>query len=458
MSHQFHPTILREYDIRGIIGETLHVADARAIGQAFGTMMKDQGLSTAAVGYDGRISSPELSDAVVDGLVAAGIGGKTIGMGPTPMLYFAVHHLGVDAGIQITGSHNPPSHNGFKMMFGGKSFYGEQITELGRVAGGAMAEGEGSSEAVEVFDAYIDRLLQDYTADRGLKVVWDAGNGAAGPAAEALAKKLPGEHQVLFAEVDGTFPNHLPDPTVPENLKHLIEAVTGSGADLGIGFDGDGDRIGVVDGKGRILFGDHLIQILAKDLLPKYPGAPIIADVKASKTLFDAIEAMGGKPVMWKTGHSLIKSKMLELKAPLSGEMSGHIFYKDNFYGHDDALYVGVRLLDVLARSDQSVVQMMDAMPVVVNTPEIRIECDDQRKFEVIKEIKARLAETDADVDDLDGVRVTMDGGWWLLRASNTQAVVVARAEAPDEAGLRKLKGEIKSQLDASGVTVPPSL
>ncbi|MEO1089240.1 MAG: phosphomannomutase/phosphoglucomutase [Pseudomonadota bacterium] len=459
--HVFHATILREYDVRGIVGETLFAADARALGQAYATILAEEGQGLKiAVGYDGRISSPEMVAAVTEGLVAAGCEVHTIGCGPTPMLYFAVHHLGCDGGIQITGSHNPPSHNGFKMMIGKASFFGDRIQRLRPIAesgGFRTAPGGGVVEA-DVFDAYVARLAQDYHGARPVKAVWDTGNGAAGPAVEALVKQLPGEHEVLFAEIDGRFPNHHPDPTEPENLEHLIERVRSSGAEIGIGFDGDGDRIGVVDGQGRILFGDQLIEILASDLLPRYPGATIIADVKASQTLFDAITAMGGQPLMWKTGHSLIKAKMAEVGAPLSGEMSGHIFYKDGFYGYDDALYVAVRLLDILGRGTKTLADYKDAMPKVVNTPEIRIDCPDEKKFDVIADVKQRLAANGAEVNDIDGVRVNTAEGWWLMRASNTQAVLVARAEAADTAGLERLKATIRTELDQAGVGVPSAL
>jgi phosphomannomutase len=459
--HEFHGTILREYDVRGIVGETLFAADARALGQAYATILAEEGHGLKiAVGYDGRLSSPELVAAVIEGLVAAGCEVHAIGCGATPMLYFAVHHLGCDGGIQVTGSHNPPSHNGFKMMIGKASFFGDRIQRLRPIAeaGTFRSAAGGGVHDTPVFDSYVARLARDFHGTRPITAVWDTGNGAAGPAVEALTAQLPGTHHVLFAEIDGNFPNHHPDPTEPHNLEDLIAKVYETGAEIGIGFDGDGDRIGVVDGQGRILWGDQLIEILAADLMPRYPGAVIIADVKASQTLFDAIAQMGGQPLMWKTGHSLIKAKMAELNAPLSGEMSGHIFYKDNFYGHDDALYVAVRLLDILARGDKPIAAYKDAMPTVVNTPEIRIDCADERKFEVIREVKERLAAQGAAVDDIDGVRVNTPEGWWLMRASNTQAVVVARAEARDDAGLEHLKATIRAELDACDVAIPASL
>ena len=454
--HKMHPSILREYDIRGIVGETLFPQDAEAIGRAFGSVVLRNGGKKIAVGYDGRLSSPDLVAAVKRGMVASGIEVASIGLGPTPMLYFAVHQLDTDGGLQITGSHNPPSHNGFKMMLGKHSFFGEEICKLGQmIEAGDYETGQGRLMDVDVFDAYIARLAKDYHGTRPISAVWDAGNGAAGPAMVALVAKLPGTHQCMFAEIDGRFPNHHPDPTVPENLTQLIERVTSSGAEIGIGLDGDGDRIGVVDSTGRIVWGDQIIQILAADLLPDMPGAAIIADIKSSKTLFDLIAKLGGRPIMWKTGHSLIKDKMVEEDAPLSGEMSGHIFYKDKFYGHDDALYVAVRLLDILSRSGKTLKEWRDAMPATVVTPEIRFDCPDEKKFPVIEHVKQQLKASGASFSEIDGVRVDTSDGWWLLRASNTQAVLVARAEAMSKEGLGRLKDAIRTALDGSGVKAP---
>ena len=451
-----HPSILREYDIRGVVGETLAAEDAYWIGRAYATLVRDGGGRRVCVGRDGRLSSPELHARVAQGIADAGVDVLDVGLGPTPMLYFAVHHLDADGGLQVTGSHNPPDHNGFKMMLGKNSLFGERIVEIGRrIATGDLATGRGAVRSAAVFDAYVDRLAQDFAGARPLSVVWDAGNGAAGPAMAALAAQLPGRHACLFAEVDGRFPNHHPDPTVPANLQHLRDAVAQSGAEIGIAFDGDGDRIGVVDGKGRILFGDQMLQILASEVLAEQPGAVIIADVKASQTLFDAITRLGGRPLMWKTGHSLIKAKMAEVGSPLSGEMSGHIFYKHRFYGHDDALYVAVRLLGILARGERTLADWMDAMPPVVNTPEIRFDCPDERKFGVIAAVREALTQEGAVVDMTDGVRVRTADGWWLLRASNTQAVLVARAEAADPAGLARLKETIRSHLGRCGIATP---
>lgn len=459
MPHVFHPTVLREYDIRGIIGETLGVEDARAIGRSFATLLVRAGGRRVAVGYDGRVSSPLLEHALVEGLTASGCDVVRVGMGPTPMLYYAeASATDVDAGIQITGSHNPANYNGFKMVFQGRPFFGQDIQTLGRMSEAAdWLDGSGSVEQREVLQPYIERMLEalagiDPAALSGMRVGWDAGNGAAGPALEILAARLPGEHHLLYTTVDGNFPNHHPDPTVPENLADLQALVTEKGLDFGIAFDGDGDRIGAIDGEGRVIWGDQLLMIYAEDLLARQPGATIIADVKASRALFERVAELGGKPVMWKTGHSLIKSKMKETGAPLAGEMSGHVFFADEYYGFDDALYAGVRLIAASVRLGRSVTELRGAMPAMVNTPELRFQVDESRKFAAIEEVKARLAASGADVDATDGVRVSTDDGWWLLRASNTQDVLVARAESLDEGGLARLVAQIDEQLSLSGL------
>ena len=455
-AHRFDPTILREYDIRGIVGTTVHAADARAIGRTFGTLVHRGGGKRVALGYDGRLSSPELSAACIAGLNEAGIDVVNIGLVATPMLYYSVYHLEADGGIMITGSHNPPDYNGFKMMMGKKSFFGADIQTLGAMAGkGDWETGSGKVEKKDVLADYAARLLKDVKPGKKLKVAWDIGNGAVGVSIRAVVDKLPGQHFILNEKVDGTFPAHHPDPTVPENLKQLQAVVAKEGCDLGIAFDGDGDRIGAIDGKGRILWGDQLLVLWSRDVLKSHPGATIIADVKASQVLFDEIAKAGGKPMMYKTGHSLIKSKMAEMGSPLAGEMSGHIFFADTFYGFDDALYCGVRLLNIVANSKESLADMRDGLPQLVNTPELRFDCDDTRKFQIVEEVKARLKKAGAQVNDIDGVRVNSADGWWLLRASNTQAVLVARCESTDQAGLERLKGDLRAALAASGLTLP---
>lgn len=451
--HAFHPTSLREYDIRGRIGQTLSEADARAVGRGLGTRVRRAGGRTVVVGRDGRLSSPALEAAVVEGLSASGCDAVRIGLGPTPMLYWAVHELGADGGIMVTGSHNPPDYNGFKMMLGTAPFFGADIQALGRAAAeGDWEEGAGSARELDVADRYAARLVEGF-AGPALRVGWDAGNGAAGPIVERLARLLPGEHHLLYTQVDGTFPNHHPDPTDESTLADLKALVARERLDLGLAFDGDGDRLGAVDGRGRVVWGDQLLQILAEPVLAEQPGATIIGDVKSSQALFDRIAQLGGRPLMWKTGHSLIKAKMKETGAPLAGEMSGHIFFAHRWYGFDDALYAAVRLIEALGAGDgASLAERRDRMPAMVNTPELRFPCSEERKFAVIEEVRARLAAAGAQVDATDGVRVLTGDGWWLLRASNTQDVLVARAEARDEAALARLVAAIDAQLAASGV------
>ncbi len=456
-SHRFDPTVLREYDIRGIVGQTLKPTDAFAIGRTFGSLVARAG-KRVAVGYDGRLSSPELETRLVEGLVACGLDVLRVGRGPTPMLYYAATTLETDGAVMVTGSHNPPDYNGFKMMLGRKPFFGQQIRDLGAKAadGDVVAEAAGTEQTIDLRDAYVSRLLTDWDGgDRNLTAVWDNGNGAAGEVLTKLVAALPGKHIVLNGEIDGRFPAHHPDPTVPKNLEQLQAEVLARRADVGIALDGDADRIGLVDDSGQILFGDQVMVVLARDVLRNHPGATIIADVKASQVLFDEIARAGGNPEMYKTGHSLIKARMAETGAPLAGEMSGHIFFADRWYGFDDALYAAVRLLGIIARLDRKLSQVRSALPQVVNTPELRFDCPEARKFMVIQEVAKRLHSENAKVSEIDGVRVLTPDGWWLLRASNTQAVLVARAEATSAEGLERLKSDLVRHLEASGLSAP---
>ncbi len=457
MPHRFDPTILREYDIRGVVGETLSTADAEAIGRAYAVTLAETGGRRVAVGYDGRLTSPDLEAALVDGLATEGAEVVRIGRGPTPMLYYAAATLEVDGGLMVTGSHNPPEYNGFKFVLGGKPFYGAAIQALADTALGLGAgqKTRGRVEAQNIAAAYIDRLARDYDGRRPLAVAWDPGNGATGEIVQQLTARLPGRHVLLNADIDGNFPAHHPDPTVPANLVQLQQAVARERCDLGIAFDGDGDRIGVVDAQGAIWWGDQLMIVLARDVLARHPGAPILADVKASQVLFDEIARAGGQPVMTATGHSPIKARLAETGAPLAGEMSGHIFFADGYYGFDDAVYVAVRLLGILGRIPHSLAELRTGLPAVVNTPELRFPCADARKFAVVREVAERLRQSAAEVVDIDGVRVRTGDGWWLLRASNTQDVLVARAELTTEEGLVRLKAALAAQLAASGVTLP---
>ena len=457
MTHRFDPTALRDYDIRGVVGETLGPADAHAVGRSFATRVRAAGGRTVAVGYDGRLSSPALEAALVDGLRASGVDVVRTGLGPTPQLYFAEATLAVDAGVQVTGSHNPPEYNGFKLVLRHRSFFGTDIQDLARIAAaGEWAQGSGSVRDVAVAEDYVRRLAADYTGD-GYRIGWDPGNGAAGPVIERLVQLIPGEHHVINADVDGRFPAHHPDPTVEDNLEQLKRLVLEERLDFGFAFDGDGDRIGAVDGEGRPIWGDQLLALLAEPVLRRHPGSPIIADVKASGALFDRIAALGGKPDMWKTGHSHIKTRMRELGAPLAGEMSGHIFFADAWWGFDDAQLAAVRLIAAVHASCRSLTELRSAMPALCTTPEMRFPVDEGRKFAVVDEVLARLRAEGADVNAIDGARVTTPDGWWLLRASNTQAVLSARAEAKSEDALARLVAAIDDQLARSGVARQPA-
>lgn len=456
MTHEFHPTTLREYDIRGIIGQTLGEEDAYAIGRGFGTLIRRAGGSRVAVGYDGRVSSPLLEAALVRGLNDSGIFALRIGMGPTPMLYYAEATQDVDGGVQITGSHNPADYNGFKMVFQHGPFFGADIQTLGKMArAGDWEEGSAGSQTIDIMDRYVARLLENFDG-AALRIGWDAGNGAAGPVVEKLVKLLPGEHHTLFTDVDGNFPNHHPDPTEEKNLADLKALVASKKLDFGVAFDGDGDRIGAIDGEGRVIWGDQLLMIYAEAVLKEVPKATIIADVKASQALYDRVAELGGTPLMWKTGHSLIKSKMKETGSPLAGEMSGHIFFKHQYYGFDDALYGAIRLIRAATALGRSVTQLRGDMPPMINTPEMRFQVDESRKFAVVDEVLARLKASGAEVNATDGARVNTEDGWWLLRASNTQDVLVARAEAKDAAGLERLMAQIDGQLAQSGLQRGP--
>jgi phosphomannomutase len=451
------PSIFREYDIRGVVGKTLHEEDAYFIARAFAARAADvQVAPRVCVGRDGRTSSPIMAEAVCQGLMDSGVDVMDIGIGPTPMLYYTAYTQKCAGGIMITGSHNPPDHNGFKFVLNNKAFYGADIQAIRTaVANAAFIHGRGGHAVHDISREYTQRLLSAYDGQRKLKVAWDAGNGATGEIMSELCKLLPGDHLPLNSKIDGTFPVHHPDPTVPKNLEQLIDTVLIKKMDVGIAFDGDGDRIGVVDDEGEILWGDQLLMIYAADVLREKPGATIIADVKASGALFEEIARLGGNPLMWKTGHSLIKSKMAETGAPLAGEMSGHLFFADKYYGFDDALYAAVRLLGLLSRSGRKLSDLRRELPTRVNTPEMRFHCDDERKFTVIDEVKARLKQGGADFSDVDGMRVNTPDGWWLLRASNTQPMLVARCEAMDAEGVERLKSSLREQLDISGVALP---
>ncbi len=457
-SHIFHPTILRAYDIRGIVGETLHVEDARAIGHAFGLLFEAG--ARIAIGRDGRLSSPDLATALSEGLVDAGCHVLDIGVGPTPMLYFADVALSCAGAIQVTGSHNPPTHNGFKMVRAHRPFYGADIQQLGTDALTLKGRAGGRYETQDIIDLYTEKLADQ--ADFGnLSAVWDTGNGAAGPALISMLEKIdksasekPAQH-CLFTEIDGTFPNHHPNPVDPETLDILRDKVNEMGADLGIGFDGDGDRIGVIDQRGRQVAGDLLTALLARDVLERHPGAPILFDVKSSELALELVRQAGGKPMLWKTGHSHMKEKMREIGAPIAGEMSGHIFIKDRYYGFDDALYVAMRLVSLLNQKQLSMADFLDSLPDLHASPEIGIACPDEEKFALIDRLSAKLKANLPDgyaLTDIDGVRLGNADGWWLLRPSNTEAKLVTRAEGKTADLLEKHLKMVQNALKEEGL------
>ena len=453
MSHVLPRAILREYDIRGTVGRMLSTADATAIGRSFATRVRGAGGTRVAVGLDGRLSSPDLETALVAGLVSGGVDVVRIGLGPTPMLYYAEATLEVDAAIQVTGSHNPRDDNGFKMVLGHRSFYGADVLDLARIAAaGQWSEGAGSVTQADVLGDYVGRLLAGY-AGGTFRIGWDCGNGAAGPAVERLVAQLPGEHHLLHTAVDGRFPNHHPDPTEEANLADLKALVREPGLDFGIAFDGDGDRIGAVDGAGRVLWGDQLLGLLIAPILAELPGATVVADVKSSQYVFDRIAELGGRAIMGATGHSPMKEAMLAHDAPIAGELSGHIFFGHRWYGFDDALYAAVQLIRAVHLSGQSLTRLRDAMPPFVSTPDLRFPVDPAVKADVIERVRARLDAAGASVVAIDGVRVTTPQGWWLLRASNTQDMLTVRAEARSQAALDALLAEVDAHLAACGVT-----
>jgi phosphomannomutase/phosphoglucomutase len=449
--------IFRQYDIRGIVDEDLTVDAAHAIGRAYAVMLqRSDKAGTVVVGRDNRPSGEALRDALVAGLTGSGVSVVDIGVVPTPTMYWSLHHLDVVGGIQITGSHNPPEFNGFKMCLGTSSLHGEKIQAMREIIEtSAFITGTGTTRTDDVLDRYIDDIVaRTGPLKRPMRIVYDCGNGVGAVVAPQLFAKLGVTSTALFAESDGSFPNHHPDPTVVENLQDLIAQVKRDGAEIGIGFDGDADRIGVVDGEGDIVWGDTLLILYARDVLARTgAGQSIIFDVKCSQSLPDAITKAGGVPVMWKTGHSLIKEQMKLRQAPLAGEMSGHMFFTEGFYGHDDALYAAARLLRILADSGQTVRASLADVPKYVATPEIRVDCPDELKFGIVARAVAHFRAR-YDVNDIDGVRILFGDGWGLIRASNTQAILVLRFEAPTAERLQAMRDEVEAWLRAEGVSV----
>lgn len=456
------PSILRNHDIRGVVGETLGPDQATAIGLAFGSIVLKAGGASVCVGRDGRASSPELEEALVSGLSATGLQVTRIGLGPTPMLHFAVRHSAAAAGVMVTAGQKPPQYNGFKMTRGRYPFWGKDFALLARIAAaGVFVRGHGRVKSLPVQGAYLSRLLEDWDGgERNLTVVWDCGNGSAGGVLAGLTAALPGHHIVLNGAVDGTFPVHLPDPTDPANLAQLQETVVHEGADIGFAFDGDAGRLAVVDNTGRIVWGDQVLALLAEPVLRDHPGATVITDVEASEALFERIAALGGTAEMYRTGHAPIRARLQEVKAPLSGDTSGYFFFSDRYYGYEDGLYAAIRLLAQIARwpEGETLSAWVDHLPHRVHTPEIRFACPDAVKATVIKRLGAHLRDCGATVTDIDGVRVTREEGWWLLRASNSQPALVARCEAKTHAGLHRLRKDLADGLASVGAPVPEGL
>ena len=443
-----NPTIFREYDIRGIVGQDLTPEVVEVLGRGIGSYLLNRGKKDIAVGRDCRLSSPAFGEAIALGLTAAGCDVTDIGTVPTPLLYFTVFHRKKEGGVMITGSHNPPEHNGFKVMAGEETLYGPEIKEIADlIAAGKFKTGDGKKSSYKVIPEYLDYVAGLIKLERPLKVVVDAGNGTGGAVAVPLFRRLGCDVEELYCDMDGRFPHHHPDPTLPEAMQDLIRTVRETGADVGLGYDGDADRIGVVDDGGRLIWGDQLLIVFARDLLPHHPGATVISEVKASKVLYDEIARLGGKPIMWKTGHSLIKKKIKEEKAILAGEMSGHIFFVDRWFGFDDAIYASARLLEILSRSRKKLAEMLADLPRTVTTPEIRIYASEEVKFKIVDEVRREL-QAKYPVVTIDGVRAIFPKGWGLVRASNTQAVLVLRFEADTAEDLAAIQKEVRGVLE----------
>ena len=443
-------TIFREYDIRGVAETELQTDDVVLLGKAFGTFLQRTAGKQIAVGSDCRLSSPRLKDALIRGLVSTGCHVTDVGTVPTPLLYFAQVHLKSDGAIMNTGSHNPPEYNGFKTVAGGAAIYGEQIQEIRRLMEtGDFETGDGSRREIDIASEYIDEVSKQFHFSRRVKIVVDAGNGTAGPVMRRLLAKLNVDPVEMYFEMDGNFPNHHPDPTLPENLEDLTEAVKREGAEMGLAFDGDSDRLGAVDENGHVVYGDMLMLIFAREILERKPGATFIGEVKCSQVMYDELNRLGGRAIMYKTGHSLIKAKMKEEHAELAGEMSGHMFFKDRYFGFDDALYAACRLIEIVANSGRPLSAQTAALPKMVSTPEIRIDCPDEEKAGVVAHVYQQFKDR-RKVIDVDGVRVIFPRGWGLLRASNTQPVLVMRFEAENEALLHQYREEVEEALLAA--------
>ncbi|PKN35771.1 MAG: phosphomannomutase [Deltaproteobacteria bacterium HGW-Deltaproteobacteria-19] len=443
-----NPEVFREYDVRGLVDRDLNPSFVRELGQAVGTFARQRGVRTMTLGRDCRLSSESYAGEITRGLLSTGIDVIDLGMCATPILYYSIRHLETDGGVMVTGSHNPPEFNGFKICVGPDTIYGDDIQELRRIMErGRYTKGEGRVTSRDVSGAYEDHLFGNVTVRKGISIVIDAGNGVAGLFALPLFRRLGCRVSELYCEPDGRFPNHFPDPTVPENLQEMISLLKKEGADLGVAFDGDADRIVAVTDNGRILWGDELLLLFSRFILKERPGAAIIGEVKCSQNLYDDIALHGGRPIMWKAGHSLIKGKMKEEEAVLAGEMSGHMFFADRYFGYDDAIYAAARLLEIVSSTNVSLSSLLADVPKTFTTPEIRVDCPDELKFRVVEEVKARFAGTHK-IIDIDGVRIPFADGWGLLRASNTQPVLVLRFEAATEERLREIRSLIEGVLE----------
>ncbi len=443
------PEIFRQYDIRGVVDKDLTQESVEILGKAIGTYLRQRDRRVVAIGRDCRLSSPGFSEALIQGLLSTGCDAIDLGTIPTPLLYFTIFHKKMEGGVIITGSHNPPEYNGFKIMSGEETLYGPDIQDILRIIqnDGFIHDKSGSRRSYDIRPEYQDYLIKNIDISRPLTVAIDAGNGTGGVVAVPIFEKLGCEVIPLFCDMDGTFPNHHPDPTLPEALETLIAKIKETRANVGLAYDGDADRIGVIDDKGNIIWGDQLMIIFSRDILPSHPGAAVISEVKASKLLYDEIERLGGRPIMWKTGHSLIKKKIKEEKALIAGEMSGHIFFADRYYGFDDAIYSSARLLEILSRSDKNLSEMLEDLPRTFSTPEIRVYASDAVKFKIVDEVKKELAQK-YPIVDIDGVRAEFPRGWGLVRASNTQEVLVLRFEAQTENDLQAIRHEVEKTVE----------
>ena len=456
-NHTFNKTILRAYDIRGIFEKDLNLIDALFLGKSFATLLKKKKLKNVVIGYDGRISSLKIEKELVKGLLSKGIKVYKIGLVPTPLLYFSMYSRKLDSGIMITGSHNPPSYNGFKMLLKNKNIFGKDILDIAKISskGEFCKNKKGKVKKISMMNKYLLFLINSANIKKNVKVAWDPGNGSSGKIISYLTKKLNGKHYLINEKIDGTFPAHHPDPTVLKNLKQLINLVKKKKCDFGFAFDGDGDRLGVVDDKGKIIFADKIVAFLAKDVLLGKPNSKIILDIKSSQIVFNEIKKLKGRPIFWKTGHSLIKEKMKEIKATFAGEMSGHIFFADKYYGFDDAIYASIRFLNLFSNSNKSLSKIFNNMEKSFNTPELRFNSTETEKFMIVKKLKKILKKEKKKFIAIDGVRYSTKEGWWLVRASNTQNIIVARCEAYSKENLNNVKLNLRKNLKKCCFEVP---